>query len=145
MYLAHHRHCTEEDEPRERKGSRHPDSTQRSVCSAYVNCVYGKQVSVHSSSSSHRRQLAALLFTKLSLELLLMSSGEKVLCWEPQHCTHSEEHIPDAQRCYSFHAVVLSLCFLCFCSLACQESNAPLKGMCRRGKRSVVGQTGVHT
>lgn len=57
------------------------------MCSAYVNRVCGKQVSVHNSSSSQRRQLAALSFTKLSLELLLMPSGEKVLCWEPQHCT----------------------------------------------------------
>lgn len=86
MYLAHHRNCTEEDEPWERKGWRHPDNTQRNVCSAYVNPVCEKQVSAHNSSSSQRRQLAALSFTKLSLELLLMSSGEKVLCWEAPHC-----------------------------------------------------------
>lgn len=53
---------------------------------SYVNPVCGKQVSAHNSSSSQRRQLAALSITKFSLELLLMSSEEKVFCWEAQHC-----------------------------------------------------------
>lgn len=40
----------------------------------------------------------------LSLELLVMSNGEKVLCWEPQHCVRSEEHILKTQRYYSMEA-----------------------------------------
>ena len=97
----------------QREGSRHPDSTQRNVCGAYVNRVRGEQVSIHNSSSSHRRQLAALFFTMLSLELLVMSNGAKVLCWEPQHCVHSEEHILGTQRCYSMETPLM-LCFSLF-------------------------------
>lgn len=85
----------------QREGSRHPDSsTQPNACSVDVNCVCGEKVSVRYSSSRPRRELAAL-FTALSLELLVMSSGGKVFCWEPQHCVHSEEHILETQRCDS--------------------------------------------
>lgn len=62
---------------------------------------------------------------------------------------YSEKHIHDTQRCYSvkhlWSSDFSSLCFLCFFSSAPWESNASMKGMCRRRKCTVVGQAGAHT
>lgn len=88
-------------------------TAHREMCSGDVHCVYGEQASTHNSSSSRRRQLAALFFTALLLGLLVTSSGKKVLCWEPQHCMHSEEHILHTQRCH-FMETSLMLCFFLF-------------------------------
>lgn len=51
----------------------------------------------------------------LPLELLVLSNGEMVLCWEPQHCVHREKYILQTQRS-------LMLCFfLCvFCAFVPQ-------------------------
>lgn len=95
----------------------HTGKCVQCICKSYL----WKQVSAHNSFSSQRRQLAALSCTKLSLELLLMSSGEKVLCWEAQHCKQ--------WGAYPWCPKVLPLSCCCFvfsvfCSSACQESSA---------------------
>lgn len=75
--------------------------------------------------------------TMLSLDLLAVSNGKKMLCWEPQHCLHSEEPKVSVETPLMFCPLYV------FCALVSQlieKATYLWKGKC-----VVMGHTGVHT